>query len=285
MNNTMGLALIGAIAGWLGFAPPNPPLQHQTIELLPPPPTEMLQAASLGRPQAAADILWLQVVSFVGSGYGEAKGYLGIEHYLDRITDLAPSFSLPYWIGGILLATSPERTQAADHILAKGEKRFPNDWEFSQWRGFVAYFGDMDIPRALVHYKNAIKKPGHAPYLVSFNHRLEKVSTDCALMIESMSQVLSADNQANTKEFLQGRAGKIIKNCVKMNLKQAAASFRLRHGKIALRVQDLLDFGMIDKMPPVPPGYCWAIIKKIELHPCDYVEAEIKQVQKEMETK
>ncbi|MBL91021.1 MAG: hypothetical protein CMH56_04315 [Myxococcales bacterium] len=271
------------MVGWLGFAPPNPPTQQHITELQPPPPTEMLHVASLGRPQAAADILWLQVVSFVGSGYSEATGYLGIEHYLDRITDLAPNFSLPYWIGGILLATSPERTTAADKILAKGEQKFPDDWEFSQWRGFVAYFGEMNIPKALVHYKNAVKKPGHAPYLKSFIQRLERASTDCTMMSENMSQLLSAGGPTSTQEFLQGRAGKIIKNCVKMNLKQAAASFRLRHGRIAMRVQDLLDYGIIDKMPPTPPGYCWSIIKKTDLHPCEEVEAEIKEVQQKME--
>ena len=188
-----------------------------------PPPSAMLRVASLGRPQAAADVLWLRLVSFIGSDTSEANGYLGIETFLDRITDLAPQFSLPYWMGGILLATSPGRSEAADQILAKGERKYPDDWEFSQWRGFVAYFGEMDIPKALQHYKNAVAKPGHAPYLRSFIKRLEASQTDCFAMSNSMSELVAEKQSASTRDLLVSRAGK---NHQKLRHHDAEASSR-----------------------------------------------------------
>ena len=277
----LGVVLLLALGGNLFLAPPPPPFEPPVTGLQAPPPSAMLRVASLGRPQAAADVLWLRLVSFIGSDTSEANGYLGIETFLDRITDLAPNFSLPYWMGGILLATSPGRSEAADQILAKGERKYPDDWEFSQWRGFVAYFGEMDIPKALQHYKNAVAKPGHAPYLRSFIKRLEASQTDCFAMSNSMSELVAEKQSASTRDLLVSRAGKIIKNCVTMTLKQAAASYRLQRGQIAYDVQTLVAQGFLAKMPPAPNGYCWAIIKRTELLPCDEVAAEITEIKKE----
>ena len=237
-----------------------------------PPPALLYHVASMGRPEAAADLLWLQVVSFIGLETNESKGYPGLEHYLDRITDLAPSFELPYWIGGILLATSPGRSGAADLILKKGEERYPNNWEFSQWRGFAAYFGEMNIDKALVHYKNAISKPGYPPYLKSFVQRLEQSKNDCRFLAQSLEQLLARKD--NTTSFLNSKSGKIIKGCLTLSLKQAAASYRLKEQKVAINIAELLKTGYLKDVPPAPPGYCWAVLGIVELLPCKDVDKE-----------
>ena len=49
-----------------------------------PPPKLLYQVASIGRSEAAADLLWLRVVSFIGLETNESNGYPGLEHYLDK---------------------------------------------------------------------------------------------------------------------------------------------------------------------------------------------------------
>ena len=194
---------------------------------------------------------------------------------------MAPSFELPYWIGGILLATSPGRSGAADLILKKGEERYPDNWEFSQWRGFAAYFGKMDVDKALVHYKNSISKPGYPPYLKSFVQRLEQSKNDCRFLAQSLDQLLARKD--NTTSFLTSKTGKIIKGCLTLSLKQAAASYRLKEQKVAMNVAELIKTGYLKEAPPAPPGYCWAVLGKVQLLPCEDVDKEQKNYIKSRE--
>ena len=67
---------------------PEPNLEHLATNadrLDKPPPSLLYQVASMGRPEAAADLLWLRAVSFIGLETNEINGYPGLEHYLDRI--------------------------------------------------------------------------------------------------------------------------------------------------------------------------------------------------------
>jgi hypothetical protein len=266
------VGIILAVISYKNVVPDAPPFSPSGTKLHTPPPSILYQVASMGRPEAAADLLWLQVVSFVGYQQNEVDGYIGLEYHLDRITDLAPAFELPYWLGGILLATSPGRSDAADKILVKGEKAYPNDWEFSQWRGFAAYFGEMNIDKALVHYKNAVKKPGHAPYLRSFIKRLEKSKNDCRFLAESLEQMKM--RQDSTTSFLNSKTGQIIKNCLTQTIKQAAASYRLKEHNVALDIDVLFEKGYLKERPPAPKGFCWDVLGITELRPCEGVKNE-----------
>src|SRR5688500_17409374 len=93
-----GLAVfLGAVA----LAPPPPPPDPTARALDPPPTLELLRAAALAREDAAADILWLRTVQFIGAPYSESIHYEGLDRWVERVNDLSPAFSLPYFIGGI----------------------------------------------------------------------------------------------------------------------------------------------------------------------------------------
>ena len=104
------------------------------------------------------------------------------------------------------------------------------------------------------------------------NEALEKSKNDCRFLAQSLQQLLK--RQDNTTSFLNSKSGKIIKSCIILNLKQAAASYRLKEQDVALNIETLLNKDYIKEIPPSPPGFCWSVLGKVELLPCEEIEQE-----------
>jgi hypothetical protein len=228
--------------------------------LLPPPALGALRAAALGREDATADLLWLRTVQFIGAPYSERLQYKGLEQWIERITMLAPTFALPYLTGGILLATSPGRADAADALVARAEEQMPNNLEFPQTRGFIAYFGKLDPARAAQHYRRAASLPRAPPYFAKLADRLERESTTCSAMRANLNDVIRASSPQEAERMKQEGA-RIMINCSRAQLNLAAVSFHLDNptGEYAKSVDELLETGRLAEPPYTPPGQCWVL--------------------------
>lgn len=267
---TTPLLLIGVVlfaaAVW---SPPSVGAAVEERRLGPPPPVGVLRLATLGRDDTAADLLWLRVVQYVGAPYSETQKYAGIEDWTLRIGELSPRFELPYLVGGILLATWPDRAAAADRILARGEEIMPDRFTFPLQRGFVAYFGALDWAAAAAHYERASKLPGSPPYLPSFVARLKENASTCATLRKDLETVVRATTDERQSDAMKRGAADILVNCTKAELDAKASSFKLTHLRSAAGVQELLDAGLLAEPPWAPRGTCWHLeADRAKLVPC-----------------
>ena len=104
-----------------------------------PPAVDLVRALSLGRHSAAAYMIWLQVVQFVGSAKYQAVNFRGLGPWINLVTALDVDFSIAYFYAGALLPTSKGSAPDAAEILARGEKAVGEQWDYAMWRGVVAY--------------------------------------------------------------------------------------------------------------------------------------------------
>jgi hypothetical protein len=239
-----------------------PATKTQTSEgsaLLPPPSGDILKVVSLGRPDAIGDLLWLRTVQFIGAPFAESINYAGLDAWILAISDLSPSFELPYFAGGILLSTVPGKSAVADEVLARGEAQSPGDYQFPMWRGFVANFGALDADAAAAHYERAQRLPGSPAYLKGLVERLKKDKRDCAGIRVQLAEVLRGSDEGAASTLLKSRSRKLILHCERSRIEQAAHAYRLNKGKPATDVADLLAEGLLKTPPFSFPGECWKL--------------------------
>ncbi len=252
----LGAALLAAAV--LG----RPPLAAAAEErrLGPAPSGAVVRAASLGRDDAAADLLWLRVVQYIGAPYSEEQKYEDMELWVDGIADLSPRFELPYLLTGILLATSPSRADAADRVLERGEAVMPDRWIFPLQRGFVAYFGRLDFGAAAEHYRRASQFPGSPPYLPAFVRRLENSAASCAALRSDLGTVVGSTSDVRQSDAMKKGAPEILVHCAESEIKGAASAYKLERSALPASVDDLVAAGYLKAPPFAPPGTCWSLV-------------------------
>jgi hypothetical protein len=228
--------------------------------------------AAMGQPGFAAAIIWLRIVQFIGQTKTERLQYLGLENWLNLITDLTPKFRIPYLYGGILLATTPKRAESADRLLRKAENVFvkpsENKWEFYLWRAFVAYYGKLSPKEAIPLYQKCYESGGPT-YLKHLVKRLESESMTCENLFRNLRLSQESIADATAKSLLGSQTDKVMTHCYKTKINHAATSFFLNTGKYPDSISTLVEANLISELPPKIPGQCWSLFRdRVVLQPC-----------------
>lgn len=114
---------------------------HEDVYYLPSP--EVLAVMSMGHREAAADIVWMKALVYIGSEF-EARGALrNFFRYADTIVELDPDFRRAYSWGatmGLYRPASPSLTDALRAVgyLERAATRFPDDPE-TAWQRAAAW--------------------------------------------------------------------------------------------------------------------------------------------------
>lgn len=258
--------LIAALFAAAGFMPAAA-LSVDTTSL--PPTRGAMTLAALGRERAAGVVSWMLTVQRTGRDAYIKAGYPGLEHWLALVFELEPDLTNAYYLGTILLLADSDRSSAMDAILAQAEERHPDEWEFSMMRGSAAYFGRLDAPTASKHFLDASRKPGAPEYLGLLGARLERMAGDCGTMLSDL-KALGSENDPG--QLLRGQRATIYRECIRRELEQAHANFRLNHQR-APTLDELVASGVLKAPPPHPPGECWEFRgPRAVLAPCPRTE-------------
>jgi hypothetical protein len=272
--------------------------------LLAPPAEPVVRIASLGRHAAAGDLAWLRAVQFVGAPQSEELRYAGLELWIALINDLAPDFDMPYYVGGMLLATSPGRERVALEILERAERELvpevcrqspcpaPDtgsrataeatckkcealaemkcDWEVPMWHGFVSYFGQMDTKTAARSLCTSVQRGG-PPYLSAVTARFAEDVQTCQGLRRTLGQVARQQKDSGERGLLSDTDAqlRVLIHCEERAIKHAEHAYRVRFGKPADTLQELVNAELLS--PPFSPlkGQCWTLRdRKGKLVPC-----------------
>ena len=126
----------------------------------------------LGFHGVAADLLWIQIVQYVGAHWQTDKQYPRLSQALELATSLDPHFLEPYRLGGVYLLYLSRQPEAAVSLLEKGAAANPGRWELPHDLGRYYYLEARDHAQALRWWEQAATLPGSPDYLARFVARL-----------------------------------------------------------------------------------------------------------------
>jgi tetratricopeptide (TPR) repeat protein len=118
-----------------------------TDDIYPFPPPPILRLATLGYVAATTDTLWAKLLIEHGAHWGEHRPFGDLEHYLDAIVTLEPTFRPFYEYVDTLLCYRPMNGHEPDakrarEYLERGTRELPTDAEIWLHYGqFVAFMG------------------------------------------------------------------------------------------------------------------------------------------------
>jgi hypothetical protein len=109
------------------------------------PPSSALRIASLRHTELLADLIHARANVYFGTQLHARVPTKWLAQYLDAAMDLDPNFQRLYLAGAAMLIyngqkISPDMVLAAVHVLRRGHKAFPFEWEFPFQVGFNLLF-------------------------------------------------------------------------------------------------------------------------------------------------
>jgi len=131
-----------------------------------------LKPLLLGFHGAAADLLWIQIVQYVGTHWQTDRKFPQLSKALELATSLDPHFLEPYRLGGVYLVYLSRQPEAAVSLLEKGAAANPDRWELPHDLGRYYYLEARDHAQALRWWERAATLPGRPDYLPRFVARL-----------------------------------------------------------------------------------------------------------------
>jgi tetratricopeptide (TPR) repeat protein len=136
------------------------------------PDSRHLKPVLLGFHGVAADLLWIQIVQYVGTHVETDMKFPQLSKALELTTSLDPRFLEPYRLGGLFLLYFARQPQAAVSLLERGAAANPDRWELPHDLGRYYYLEVQDYDRALQWWERAAKLPDRPDYLPRFVARL-----------------------------------------------------------------------------------------------------------------
>lgn len=115
---------------------------------------------TFGRPELAADLVWLRAIQYYGEHRGTDRSYPYAETLFDTLTDLDPTFINAYIFGALVLHEQFGRLEPALALLDKGIAANPDSYWLAFERGFFLYVTHWDPEEAVVWLTRAANLPG-----------------------------------------------------------------------------------------------------------------------------
>lgn len=155
LSLALGLVLLATIR------PPTPREQPPEQRLIPPP--QMVEHLAFGYRETMADLLWIRLLQDahiceqVEGGVAHVEGVVRegpachlswVYLMMDKLTDLAPRWKLPFSIFGTMLSVIVDDREGARRILEKAIERFPHEWDFRFQAGYHYLWEIKDEARA-----------------------------------------------------------------------------------------------------------------------------------------
>lgn len=169
------------------------------------PEAAQLKPMLLGFHGVAADLLWIQIVQYVGTRWQTDKKFPQLSKALELVTSLDPYFLEPYLLGGIYLLYLSRQPEATVSLLEKGAAANPGRWELPHDLGRYYYLEARDHAQALRWWERAATLPGRPDYLPRFVARLYAKTGHRETALELWSEIYrTAQNDSVRSLALQG---------------------------------------------------------------------------------
>jgi hypothetical protein len=175
-----------------------------------------LRLASLGHSALAADLVAARANVYFGTQLATKGEQRWLERYLTTAIDLDPTFHQLYRRGASMLVYTGQNfsvgaLEAANRLLERGAKQFPDDWEIWFQLGFNLFFelpplvGESDgrVPdwrqRGVEALRQATLLEGAPPWLANLVAQMLTRRGGDALAIKHLEQTYAVTSNAETR--------------------------------------------------------------------------------------
>lgn len=220
----------------------------------------LLKKLSLGYDSLLADIYWTRAVQYYGgvvAAHGKNLDLLW--PLLDITTTLDPHLIVAYRFGAVFLSEAPPRglgrADLAVQLVKRGAAANPQEWRLDTDMGFLYYWFLHDYAGATSAYLTAAKIPNSPYWVPIMAARMSEGGDQLGTSQLLWSQIYqTADNPTIKSQALRHLKGlKALQ--VEGEIDQITAEYQKRLGHPPASMKDLLDAGMIKRLPLDPDGY------------------------------
>ena len=170
-----------------------------------------LHPATLGFPEAAADLAWLRAVQYYGGHRQSDNQFVQMEHVFDILTALSPGFVPAYVFGGFALAQEGHDFRAAERLMLTGLENNPKSGELAFELGFLYYVkpGGRDLRHAALYFEQAARQPDGPAESGRFAAFARQESGDLRVAYQLWSDVFLHSPNAYLREMAQDKMREI----------------------------------------------------------------------------
>ncbi len=226
-------------------------------------PSRFSRILAFGHPGLAADFLFLKGMTFVGERSLSqeamaAEDWDYLVAVLNTVTDLDPYFLDPYVLGQGLLTWDAGRVEAANRLLEKGMEHRTSDWRMPFYVGFNHFYFLEDYAKGGEYIMCAARMEGSPGYLPTLAGRLSYYGGQSKTGLLFLRELLADSNDPAMRARLEMRLTALERAVM---LEEKLAEFQEEQGRAAQSLEELVQAGYLDQLPPDPYGGQWIILK------------------------
>jgi hypothetical protein len=221
---------------------------------------KLIKVLSLEYAPLMADIYWTRAVQYYGDKRARHDPNFDLLWpLLDVTTTLDPNLLVAYRFGSTFLSEPAPRgaghPELGIQLLERGIKANPDYWRFYEDLGFIYYFELKDYGKASAAFAEGSKNPNAQIWMKVMAARIaaegESLSTSVFLWNEVYQSAKDPEVKKNALTHLQ--LLKVQEDCRQLNA--LADEYQKRTGRRPDRVSELIQAGMLSRLPVDPVGY------------------------------
>ncbi|HMD08594.1 MAG TPA: hypothetical protein VKH63_13730 [Candidatus Acidoferrum sp.] len=221
---------------------------------------KLLKAMSLEYAPLMADIYWTRVVQYYGDKRDRHDpNFELLWPLLEVTTTLDPNLLVAYRFGSTFLSEPSPRgagqPELGIELLERGIKANPEYWRFYEDLGFIYYFELKDYARASAAFSEGSRNPDAQIWMKVMAAKIaaegESLQTSVFLWNEVYQSTKDPQVKENALTHLQ--LLRVEQDCKQLDA--LADEFQKRTGRRPSRLVELVQAGLLPRVPVDPAGY------------------------------
>lgn len=213
-----------------------------------------LKRLSLGYALVVADFYWLRATLYIGDDTVVMRDSPFLYRLVDLVTDLDPTFLVPYEAGAIALSFLAGRVDESNAILKKGWREYPERWRFPFTLGFNAFYFNEAYAVAARYLEQAAILPNRPDFLPLLVTRLYAQAHDPETALGFLARVYETTKDERMRAKLEERIKDLLLERDFLLFGRAIEVYRHRVGSSPERLEQLVEAGLLQALPLEPFG-------------------------------
>lgn len=225
---------------------------------------KLVKAMSLEYAPLAADIYWTRAVQYFGGRRERPDHSLKLLWpLLDVTTTLDPNLVVVYRFGSTFLSEPPPRGAGQPELgitlLQRGIQANPDEWRLYEDLGFIYYFEMKDYTNASAAFLEGSKNPKSQIWMKVMAARIatEGESIETSIFLWNEVYQTTKDPQVKENARLHLQLLRVEQDCKRIDA--LGEEFQKRTGRRPSRVSELIQMGLLPRLPADPMGYPYVI--------------------------
>ncbi len=211
-----------------------------------------------------ADVYWTRVVQYYGDKHARHDANFELLWpLLDLTTTLDPNLVVAYRFGATFLSEpSPRgagRPDLAIELLGRGIRENPDYWRFYQDLGFVYYFELKDYAKASAAFAEGSKNPDALIWMKVMAARIAAEGESLSTSIFLWNEIYATTKDPMVKENALTHLRLLKAKEDRRQLNALADEFEKRTGRRPARLGELVQAGLLNRLPVDPLGYAYVL--------------------------